>query len=98
MVRRGNAIKLPPELKLKQNWQFHMQLTINLPDVLPTEKTSKLIQKIEQIFITEGISAEIELPTDSWDKLDVEKIAVDTGIQDFAENHDHYLYGNPKKS
>ncbi len=33
----------------------------------------------------------------SWDELDIEIIAVDTGIQDFAENHDHYLYRTPKQ-
>jgi hypothetical protein len=76
-----------------------MQLTIDLPDILPNERTFNLVKKIEQFFKTEGISVKIELPIehDSWDELDVEKIAVDTGIQDFAKNHDHYLYGNPKK-
>ncbi|QTA93246.1 hypothetical protein [Desulfonema magnum] len=34
---------------------------------------------------------------DPWDSLDIEEIAVDTGIEDFAENHDHYLYGTPKR-
>jgi hypothetical protein len=28
----------------------------------------------------------------------VEDYAVDTGIEDFSLNHDHYLYGVPKKS
>ena len=23
---------------------------------------------------------------------------IDTGIEDFAENHDHYLYGTPKRT
>ena len=27
---------------------------------------------------------------------DIENIAVDTGIKDLAENHDHYLHGLPK--
>lgn len=27
----------------------------------------------------------------------IDNIAVDTGIKDLAENHDHYLYGLPKK-
>ncbi|MDM8568170.1 hypothetical protein QUF50_01370 [Thiotrichales bacterium HSG1] len=63
-----------------------MQLTIDLPDILPKEKTSSLIQKIEQMFITEGISVQIKLPTDSWDKLD----NVDTEIQNFTKNHNIY--------
>ncbi|HEX9971732.1 MAG TPA: hypothetical protein VGD14_06640 [bacterium] len=28
----------------------------------------------------------------------VEDYAVDTGIEDFSINHDHYLYGVPKQS
>jgi hypothetical protein len=29
--------------------------------------------------------------------LDVDKIAINTGIPDLADQHDHYLYGVPKK-
>ncbi len=29
--------------------------------------------------------------------LDVDKIAINTGISDLADQHDHYLYGVPKK-
>jgi hypothetical protein len=29
--------------------------------------------------------------------LDVDKIVIDTGISDLADQHDHYLYGVPKK-
>lgn len=32
---------------------------------------------------------------DPWDALNIEQVAVDTGIPDLAENHDHYLYGLP---
>jgi hypothetical protein len=28
---------------------------------------------------------------------DVDKIAIETGIQDLAEHHDHYLYGVSKR-
>ncbi len=34
---------------------------------------------------------------DPWDNLNMDEISVDTGIEDFAENHDHYLYGTPKQ-
>ncbi len=78
-----------------------MQLTINLPDILSQEKTSHLIKEIENILLSEGISYELkqELTSedDAWDNLNISEIAVDTGIEDFAENHDHYLYGIPKK-
>ena len=33
---------------------------------------------------------------DEWDEL-IDRCSVDTGITDWAEQHDHYLYGLPKK-
>lgn len=80
-----------------------MQLTINVSDILPNDKLKSLITEIENLLAKEGISFEIEKKTptikdDPWDNLDIEKIAVDTGIKDFAENHDYYLYGTPKQS
>jgi hypothetical protein len=76
-----------------------MQLTIKFPDILPEEKTIQLIKEIENLFARKGISYEIKQESsddDTWDSLDIESISVDTGIEDFAENHDHYLYGTPK--
>jgi hypothetical protein len=75
-----------------------MQLTITLPDTLPDE-ISQIIKKVKALFAQEGIAVEIKpevLSGDSWDRLNIEEIAVDTGRVDFAENHDHYLYGTPK--
>ncbi|MDM8516665.1 hypothetical protein QUF76_10725 [Desulfobacterales bacterium HSG16] len=70
-----------------------MQLTINISDLLPNEKALRLIAEIEDLFTQKGISCEIEKNTlvndDPWDNLDIEELAVDTGIEDFAENHDH---------
>ncbi len=78
-----------------------MQLTIDLPNIWSSEKIFPLIERIEQIFIKENVSFEIKtaLPAepDPWDNLDIEKISIDTGIKDFAQNHDYYLYGTPKK-
>ncbi|MEI6639882.1 MAG: hypothetical protein WCL46_09195 [Chlorobium sp.] len=76
-----------------------MQLTIPLPDILPDE-ISRVIKKVKEIFTQEGIVAEITpepLSTDAWDSLNFDEIAVDTGRVDFAENHDHYLYGIAKR-
>ena len=77
-----------------------MQLTINLPDILSEEKTSQLIKEIEKILLSEGISYEIKQgltkESDTWDSLNIDEVAVDTGREDFAENHDYYLYGIPK--
>lgn len=78
-----------------------MLLTINLPDTLSDKKASLLIKEIENVFLKEGVSFEIKENSekcDPWDNLDIDEIAVDTGIEDFSVNHDHYLYGIPKKS
>jgi len=80
-----------------------MQLMIKFPEILPDEKIALLIiKRIENIFIKKGIYYEIgkDLPDkdDPWDRLDIKNISVDTGISDFAKNHDHYLYGTPKIS
>ena len=73
-----------------------MQLKINLLDNLTTEKTSQLIKNIEKLLQKEGVALEIEnnleSDIDTWDELNFENIAIDTGIEDFAMNHDHYLY------
>lgn len=73
-----------------------MQLKINLPDNLTPEKTSQLIKNIEKLLQKEGVVLEIEnnleSDIDAWDELNFENIAVDTGIEDFAVNHDFYLY------
>lgn len=77
-----------------------MQLTITLPDILPNERVSLFIRWVEEFFRKEGISVGIKQEPssdDPWDNLNIDEIAVDTGIEDFAENHDHYLYGNPKR-
>lgn len=77
-----------------------MQIKINLPDNITAEKTSQLIENIRNLLKKEGVVSEIEkdstLDVDPWDELNVENIAVDTGIEDFALNHDHYLYGTLK--
>ncbi len=79
-----------------------MQLKINLPDTLTAEQTSQIIKKIENILEKEGVSLDVEnnleKNIDPWDELDFENLAVDTEIEDFALNHDYYLYGTPKQS
>lgn len=61
-----------------------------------------MIAGIRELFAREGISCEIEKKVseqpDPWDALNLEELSVDTGIEDFAENHDHYLYGTKKRS
>lgn len=41
----------------------------------------------------------IQTEADTWDSFleDIDEFAVDTGIEDFSVNLDHYLYGHPKQ-
>ncbi|MCW5205651.1 hypothetical protein VU08_01795 [Desulfobulbus sp. F5] len=78
-----------------------MQLTISISEIIPREKTAKLLAGIKELFSKEGVSCEIEkkiAQRDPWDDLNIEDISVDAGVEDFAENHDHYLYGTAKRS
>lgn len=79
-----------------------MELTISVPEGLPNETWDRLVSEIQKVFLKEGIRCEIqkegEESDDPWDNLDIDGIAVDTGVSDFAENHDYYLYGTPKRS
>lgn len=40
----------------------------------------------------------VEKQSDPWANPDSKTPSVDTGIHDLALNHDHYLYGTPKRS
>jgi len=44
--------------------------------------------------------AKTEKNDDMWTDFleNIDKYAVETGIKDLAENHDHYLYGTPKRT
>lgn len=63
-----------------------------LPDELQ-EKMLKLVHFMQKEFIapkkrkTKGANA----------LLDIDKLTIDTGIADLSYQHDHYLYGVPKK-
>jgi len=51
-------------------------------------------------YLKEGILSDRkkkEIKESSESLLNLEDIAVETGISDLAEHHDHYLYGVPKK-
>jgi len=58
------------------------------------EKVLKLVNFIkEEIFVSyEKISKDKKRNA----LAEVDKIAIETGIQDLAEHHDHYLYGVSK--
>lgn len=79
------------------------QTTINVPDNFPLELLKEKIKELEKTLQEEAKSYEktsqktTDLKPDPWDTLDIEAIAVDTGRTDGSINHDHYIYGSPKK-
>ncbi|MBW4424833.1 MAG: hypothetical protein KME50_10355 [Nostoc desertorum CM1-VF14] len=57
-------------------------------------------QSVIIVFVEENRTPEPAMPEDSdWDKLRqlIKNCAVDTDIDDLAHQHDHYLYGMPKR-
>jgi len=79
-----------------------MQLTIRVPDFAETDYSLEIVREIENIFAKRGLSCEIARDRDAdalqdpWTALNLEELAIDTGVTDFARNHDHYLYGSTK--
>jgi len=79
------------------------QVTINVPDNYPQDKLQKKIREMEANLKKEVENFYPEPNTirdaqiDPWDSLDIEAIAVDTGRTDGSINHDHYIYGTPKR-
>jgi len=76
---------------------FKQQLIKEIED-LPLdvqEKVLKLVHfvKEEILVLREKISTEKKRNA----LADVDMIAIETGIQDLAEHHDHYLYGVSKR-
>lgn len=79
-----------------------MQITINVPDTLPQERLRQRIQELEQSLITEAkffalFAKQQTAINDPWTNSDMTLPSTDTGIEDFAINHDHYLYGLEKQ-
>jgi len=65
---------------------------------LPLEKVEGYEnQPVIITFLTD--SKEISDNEEDWDKLYslIENCKINTGIGDLAHQHDHYLYGTPKK-
>ncbi|QMS88431.1 hypothetical protein HUN01_12805 [Nostoc edaphicum CCNP1411] len=57
-------------------------------------------QSVIIVFVEENRTPQPATPEDSdWDKLRqlIKNCAVDTDISDLAQQHDHYLYGMPKR-
>jgi hypothetical protein len=83
-----------------------MRITIDVPDSLPKERLQQRIKELEgslreEAHFLEALKQGGQAPSprdDPWINPDVELPSVDTGIEDFSINHDHYLYGTSKTS
>ena len=79
-----------------------MQLTIQIPDNLPSQRAFQRIRELEDSLREEarffdsvlGKAKERKELNDPWNDPGSEVPAIDTGIEDFALHHDHYLYGS----
>ena len=86
---------------------FTMQMIINVPECLPQKLVRQRIREIEIKLNKEAESVDSEIikesqkpgNDDAWSEFleNIDEYAVETGIKDLAENHDHYLYGVPKE-
>ena len=76
-----------------------MYITINIPDALPKVRVRQRTKELEESLQEEakffesliGSTGELAEADDPWANPDVELPAVDTGIEDFSINHDHYI-------
>ena len=79
-----------------------MQISINFPDNFPQEVLQQKIKEIEANLKKEAEANQEKekIEEDPWVEFleNIDQYAVETGIEDLAENHDHYLYGTPKHS
>lgn len=66
----------------------------SLPDDLQ-ERILKLIHFLKEEFLLSKSKGHERKGINAL--LQVDKIALETGISDLARHHDHYLYGLPKK-
>ena len=82
-----------------------MKVTIEIPDNLPQECLQQKIKEIEASLkeeaksykATEDLEDEATANNDPWTNPEIKSPSVDTKIKDLSINHDHYLYGTPKK-
>jgi len=82
-----------------------MQISIQVPDNLSAQRIYQRIRELEESLREEAkfiSSLSKKTPPDTpsddpWSNPDAVFPTTDTGIADFALNHDHYLYGTPKQ-
>lgn len=64
---------------------------------MPKESQEKILKLVH--FLKEELFAQKPKPSTPGINalVEVDRVAVETGISDLASQHDHYLYGVPKK-
>ncbi len=72
------------------------QEVINMVNQMSESQLAKVSEYIMQLFqkVKERPAA---LDAEQEGLLDLLNCTIDSGRQDFAEQHDHYLYGQPKR-
>ena len=72
---------------------FHNSVAQPIEPVAGREGQTVIITFLEEVH------AASVLDDSGWDQLMqiIEQNTVDTGIEDLAHQHDHYLYGKPKQ-
>lgn len=63
---------------------------------LPDELQEKML-KMMHFMKKEILAPKKKISKQANALLDIDKITIDTGITDLSYQHDHYLYGVPKK-
>ena len=63
---------------------------------LPSDAKEKILKLVhflrEEIFMPERVKSK-----DTNALSDIDRLVIETGIPDLSYQHDHYLYGTPKK-
>lgn len=72
------------------------QEVISLINQLPDEQLQKVVDYIKQMFLEKTEVLEKKLSKEQEELLDLLNYTIDSGRGDFAEYHDHYLYGKNK--
>lgn len=79
-----------------------MPVPIEVPDNLPGDRLQQEIREMEEELKKEAEKKKIEKVEIDLEWMEflenIDEYAIETGIEDLAENHDHYLYGTPKRT
>jgi len=69
------------------------QEVIEMINQLPDEQLPKVVDYIKQLFLQKTEVYVEKLSREQEELLDLLNYTIDSGRGDFAERHDHYLYG-----